>query len=229
MTNTKQNKIDQLRIMVKALQDGVASAKTERDLYQELESRYKPHKMENYIYDREDMREEFLLEGWNALYRAKLDVGDPVTFAVNRGNFAMIDYYRKVGSEKLILVCKDCGHHMTYDRRNTACKKCYSTQLTSEEKEVLSEMSDFDTNFTSSDSFTTSVEIDEILSELIQLIEITDELSSTYKSLAVEALKNKERFYDYAKSTGKSHSFAIALEKKIQSFLGQFKDRFILV
>lgn len=130
--------IERRRALVKAVQSKTATPNQERELAETIESLYRPHRLNNHIYNADDMKQEFLIASWNAVFRAKLDVGDPVMFCINRGRGAMLDYYRTVSAQKLTYVCQECAAHLLYDKRTTHCRFCKSTNLKSYEKEEIS-------------------------------------------------------------------------------------------
>ena len=65
--------------LIYKVQKGIASKVEERKLIEEFRCRYRPHQHINYLYDQNELESEYLLVSWNTIFRAKLDVGDPVS------------------------------------------------------------------------------------------------------------------------------------------------------
>jgi DNA-directed RNA polymerase specialized sigma24 family protein len=226
------------RKYVKKLQNGSLSPKEEREVYNYFDTEYffyiqKQDLKYNHIYDQEDMKSEFMIQAWTALYRAKLTVGNPLAFALQRAKFATIDYIRKINSQKLILVCPQCGAEYTYDRRNKVCKnpKCKNdkeseNQLTSKEKEDIPELGiEALASVKSAEDITEKFMMDALFNEIILYIKDIDELSFYEKSVAINSLTYRHSFYDEAKYKGKSHSWSMTFEKKMQKILSPLKGR----
>ncbi len=224
---------DQSVVLIQKLQKNKISIKEERLLLAEIEARYRPHLKTNYLYDPDEIKAEYIMATWNALFRAKLNIGDPIAFACNRGKGAMLDYYRKISSEKLILFCPSCHNEYTYDRRNIFCKKtnCRNYQLEgllqSREKEILMPATDFNESMSISDSYTETIILNEILEDIIQYIQHIDEIKSAEKKMIISAIQYRQDFYDYARSIGKSHSFSVSFKNKMNKFLQSFKQIWI--
>ena len=224
--------IEKSKELVKRLQNKKISYREERLLLSEIEARYIPHTHDNYLYDPDDMKSEYIMATWNALYRAKLNVGDPIAFACNRGRGAILDYYRKISSERLILYCPSCNIEYTYDRRNIFCKNpnCeyyqQEDQLKSKEKEELVPIEEFDNNFSVNALYLDRLIIDEIFNSIVNYVKESKRLTSPEKSMIIKAIEYKQDFYDYARSTGKSHSFSIAFKKRMTKFLQSAQELF---
>lgn len=126
----KQTTLNEIKTIIGKLQTVGLSSKEERILYKEIESHFTPHHINNYLYDQEEIKSEFMIAAWNALYRAKLNTGNPLMFAVRRGYGATLDYYRRISSQNLIKICDDCGAVYVYDHRRKMCTatncKCQS-------------------------------------------------------------------------------------------------------
>lgn len=224
--------LEESRELIIKIKSGKSTKSDEYKLYMEFKSRYRPHIHDNYIYNNDELESEFLLNAWNAIFRADPNVGDPIMFCVRRGNGAMLDYYRKISSQKLILECPMCNTQYTYDRRNKSCKnphcKCYKNEkigLISKEKEITDEFIT-DKYLVHTDNIINSIEIEETLVEVINFLEFID-IDKFEKNLASEALKNKMDLYDYARYTGKSHSWSVYFKNKIISILRPYKDNFL--
>lgn len=203
----------QMKTLIKKLQDNKLSPAEEMQLYKAVEEKYRPHKTSgNYLYNEIELKEEFIMATWNALYRADLDLGDPLMFAVRRGNGAMLDYYRKVSAEKLLFVCQDCGHTMSHDHRTKSCKLCKSTNLKSIEKYTSDEY--ITENLAYEPNFIEEITADEMSKKLIKIIKGSS-LSQYEKTLLINAIKYREDVYEYVKSV-KTPSYAMVFLKKIR-------------
>ncbi len=215
-------------IIIKKLQNGTISRSEENKLYSEIRSRYRPHKIENWIYDAEEMEEEFILASWNALYRAKLDVGDPISFAIRRGNGAMLDYYRKKSRENLIYQCVECGTIWSYDHRRKRCDNPFCEHGTLISKQKYESTTTVDLN-----TIDIPVEIDLdmpiIFKEIIDLIQSLESISEMEKDYAIKAIQNRLSFHDHIVESGKSSSFAQNFQEKISKILNPFKDKYFLI
>jgi len=133
--------IEYRRSLVKRVKAGDQAA--ERELVDIFRRLYRPHRSVNYLYDPDEMYAAYLIAAWNAVYRAKLDVGDPVMFCVRRGSGAMLDYYRAESKLKLVLVCGMCSSEWPYDRPyiGKVCRHCGNDSLKSHERTTHSRLS----------------------------------------------------------------------------------------
>lgn len=131
------------RALVKKIKAGTATTSEERELADILRRLYRPHRVTNYLYDADEMYAAYLLAAWNAVYRAKLNVGDPVMFCVRRGRGAMLDFYRSESRLRLVLVCEKCSAEWPYDRPyiGKECRHCGHAVLRSFERTVHSRLS----------------------------------------------------------------------------------------
>ena len=216
--------------LIYKVQKGIASKVEERKLIEEFRCRYRPHQHINYLYDQNELESEYLLASWNTIFRAKLDIGDPISFCVRRGYGAMLDYYRKISSDRLILICPLCGSEYTYDRRNKNCKNkfcTYTGELESREKEEIIDFeSDINKDLSIKDLFVNKIEVDETIDDIAIYLAML-EINSFDKKMAIESLKNRMDFYDYARYIGKSHSWSISFKSRIINILKPHKDKFI--
>lgn len=203
-------------LLIEKVQKEIATPQEERRLFLELESRYQPHKIENYLYDPEEMKAEYMWGAWNAIYRAKLNIGDPIMFCIRRGKGAMLDYYRKIDSKYLIKICPNCGLEVACDRRNKVCKNCGEEYTTIHKEESMS-VEDFNQVF-SQDDHVKQVEIEEMFEEVIQLIDTSD-FNEELKIITIASLTNKVDFIEYAKSIGKSKQWAELNYKRVQMLI----------
>lgn len=135
--------IEQRRYLVKRVRAGVATANEERELADIFRRLYRPHRVTNYLYDADEMYAAYLFAAWNAVYRAKPNVGDPVMFCIRRGRGAMLDFYRSESRLRLVLVCQECSSEWPYDRPYIGkdCRHCGHTVLRSYERTVHSRLS----------------------------------------------------------------------------------------
>lgn len=220
--------LEESKKLINKVKKGIATRQDEWKLMQEIEFRYIPHKHENYLYDPEELRSEFLMAAWNAVFRAKPDVGDPIAFCIHRGNKAMIDYYRKVNSQKLIKYCPICGTEYTYDSRNKVCKnsECQPVDLLSKEKEYANTDSMELQNLSVVDHVQEKLEAEEMLVAIISYIQNMETMGDTFKDLATDAINNRMDFYDRARMSGKSHSWSINFKKQVIDLLKANKDKF---
>lgn len=196
----------------KRIKEGKASFDDEALILKEFESRYVPHKIENYLFDQEELKAEYMFACWNAIFRAKMTVGDPIAFCVRRGKGAMLDYYRRVSSNKLMKVCSECNTKVAYDRRNQFCKLCGSDYISMEKEECVHEHVEFYDHGT---HFTDAVLTDIIFDELIRLLYELKDLQRKEKILAIKAIKDRTDFYDYAIENGVNHNTAEEFHRKI--------------
>ncbi len=136
------SQIERRVYLVKAVKTNTATPTEERELVDIFRRLYRRHRVENHLFDQDELYSAYLMAAWNAVYRAKLNVGDPVLFCVRRGNGAMLDYYRSESRLRLVLVCEDCSAEWSYDRPNIGqpCRHC-GGQLKSQERTVHSRLS----------------------------------------------------------------------------------------
>lgn len=207
--------------LIQRIQNGTATVQDQNRIVREILRRYKPHKLNNYIYDAEEMKCEYVLAAWNAVSRAKINIGDPIAFCVNRGRGAMMDYYRKVDSSKLIKVCPICNKTVTHDRRNIYCKDC-NAEYESYVKEELMSINEFDlssTEVSTEDIVLEQMEIDYKFSKIERALSESSEISREDKMLAMECVKYRMHFYDYCRMIGKSPQWSQAFTDRIINFI----------
>lgn len=180
MTNIKD--------ILSKIQNNQATITEQRVMLNEIKSRFKKHQHTNYLYDQDEIEAVFLEFSWKALFRAKLDIGDPVSFACQRGHFATIDYYRKVSSQMLVLVCSTCNNSMTYDRRNKRCKMCGGSELHGQEKYSQSTNND---KFAIKDSFVEGLELQDYIAECLKLVD-KNGIDPKVKECVLESIENRE-------------------------------------
>lgn len=201
-----------IKKIIKKIQNGCASPLEQKFVYDKLIKAYKPHTY-NYIYDQDEIKNEFLFHAWNALYRVNLNIGDPICFAVKRGRGAMIDYYRKISSQNLWFFCQDCGHRMAYDRRTKKCKKCQSKNLISLEK--------IEYTFTSLVEGFSKGEEEKIIMEdfferLIKKITDINLFSQKEKDILIKAIEEKQDIYKFSRKLGISYRESKRFSEKVQ-------------
>ena len=219
--------LEETKVLVEKLKKNYLSLREEKILYDEICRSFTPHKMNNHIFNKDEIKEEFIWGTWSALFRAKLDVGNPLTFALNRGYNATLDYYRKVSSEKLLLVCQSCGHKMAYDRRNTECHKCKSTKLKSHER---IEFYGLDTD--RSESLAADIHIENdfesklLIDKLIVIIKRSN-LKEEEIEIIIQAIRSNKGIFETAQSA-KSFPFAKSLINKLTIALEPYKQEFYI-
>ncbi len=184
-----------IKDILSKIQQNKATITEQRIMLNELKSRFRHHKHTNYLYDGGDIESVFLESSWNALYRAKLDVGDPISFACNRGYFATIDYYRKISSQMLMLKCNECGNTMTYDRRNKECKACKSKSLVGVEKYSTTIHND---QFAIKDSFIENLELQDYVAECLAKMDSAG-IERKVRDTVIESITNMESINKVAK------------------------------
>lgn len=185
----------ELKTILNKIQTGKATLSEERIMLNEIKRRFKPHKHENYLYDQSEIESEYIIASWNALFRAKLDIGDPIAFATQRGHFATLDYYRKISSQMLVLKCECCSNTMTYDRRNKSCKSCGSKELVGMEKyqNALN-----DGQFSVNDSFIADLELEDYIKECLVKVN-NGTFDQIVKDTVLESVVNLEAIQKVAK------------------------------
>lgn len=211
--------------LIKKLQAGTLTVPEENKLYSELQSRFRPHKIENHLYSQDEIEEEFLLASWNALYRAKTDVGDPFAFAIRRGNGAILDYYRKVSRERLVYRCPDCGEVYSYDHRRKSCDNptCIGELISAEKYEYT------DLSVISDSAVDIDFDVPLIFQEIIELIKGLESISAMEKEYCIKAIVNRVSFEEQIIASGKSTVIAKNFHEKMVNLLTPFKDKFLLV
>jgi len=198
------------------IQLNISTSEDESLIVKEFENRYRPHKIDNYIYDPDDLKSEYLIACWNAIPRAKLDVGDPIAFCVRRGKGAMLDYYRKVSTQRLVKICESCNTVVAYDRRNVYCKSCgeeYISLMKEDTVHEFVEIPDMGQNFED------TVVIDLVLENLIDYLVECSTICNRDRILAIKAIKDRIDFYTYAISQGLKSKQAKSLEERILSVI----------
>lgn len=78
-----------------------------------------------------DIESEFLLGCWNAIHKAKLDVGNPLNFILWKGRLKVASLFRSRIKKEVRSRCYDCGNEgrISYRTKVPTCKACGSTDL----------------------------------------------------------------------------------------------------
>lgn len=186
----------QIQSLILKLQSNKLTSRDERDLYTEIEMHFKPHYIDNYLYDQEEIKSEFMIAAWNALFRAKVGIGNPILYAVRRGYGATLDYYRRTSSQNLLKVCKKCGEVYIYDHRRKKCtiKGCNCQEFSSIEKtEYFSKTKTGFSKNTDFESYVDSLEFNDMVIGLIQ----GSNIPSIYKKAIIEAITLNQDIHEY--------------------------------
>ena len=213
--------------LIKKLQLEETTQIDEQRLLKEIKKRYRPHKNENYLYDSTELEQEYLIASWNALYRAKMNIGDPMAFAINRGRGAMLDYYRRINSQRLILICDDCGCKVTYDRRNNKCRNCGCIELTSMEKECYYDNISAGIaaeSLSCRDDFVDRIEMESIFIQLVEFLVAMEDIGQEDKKMAIEAINYRVDFAEYARSLGKNNYWSKLFKDRIVNWLSPLRE-----
>lgn len=113
----------------------------ENDLLEHIRVKEMPRRVGRYINrnrqaDNDDVKQEFLIGVAGAIKDAKMDVGDPVEYLMNRGMYRVRSYVRKSIIQGTIQVCNDCGNKSRLNRNEHGkyvCKKCGSEHVATSE------------------------------------------------------------------------------------------------
>lgn len=190
------------------IQKGQKPTLTEQShITKELLKFFKPHQNQNYLYDQDEIKSAFLIAAYNALGRAKLDVGNPLAFCARRGYGATLDYYRAVSSQKLFYQCDECSTIFSYTHKNTknGCPKCkvkYANYITPKK---LAQKKDIDMSTVKIGSFTSkektqSFAIDQTMAKFsvkaefeqeTEMNDLIDRLCASIKSSPLNKIEKK--------------------------------------
>ena len=203
--------LDRKKLLVSKLQSGECTAREEHELCLEIENCYRPHKIDNYLHSQDELKSDYMIAAWSALHRAKLGVGDPVMFAVRRGNGAMLDYYRSVSNKRLRKRCS-CGLDHRYSAKS--CKACGDTDMESFDIEQTGELLDT----MPAPEVTETSSVDELIEEILTKVDGMD-LTTEESWLAKSAIKNRTRISGLASMNGMRAAKAEALESRVFSLL----------
>jgi len=219
---------NQFNSIIKKIQEGNSKLMEEKIILSEFERRYVPHKIENYLFSQDELKAEYMFACFNAIFRAKIDIGDPVAFCVRRGKGAILDYYRSICSQRLIKYCPECNVVVAYDRRNKQCKQCNTEYSSCEKEQIMNLYKQIKEEISEEEKFIKFEQLEYLFSEIIKFVESFEEIDLHYKQLAIEALKNKICFYDHARQQGKSHKYANSFKDKIIELIIPIKEKLIL-
>lgn len=208
------------QILVEKFKANKLTPKDERILYTELESHFKPHKIDNHLYDQEEIKSEFMVAAWNALHRAKTDVGNPILFAARRGYGATLDYYRRVSAQRLLKICTKCGAPHTYDHRRKKCSNpaCGGTEFYSiESDEFFTKKHNMSGVDMIEVDYEGIVDLSDLKKKFIKAIK-TSAMDALDKRIAIEAIKHDQDVVEYATAC-KNAQYAKKFLVKIQAVL----------
>jgi len=242
---TTTNKTNEI---ITKIQNGKALSFLEQSyISNKLLELYKPHKIENYLYDQDELKAAYLVAAYNALSRAKLDVGDPLAFCANRGKGARLDYYRKRSSEALNLICEECHteHSYSYFILDNGCKHCkahyaemgikYITEqklrkdgapdcdyvvgkFRSVEKETAVTQESFIKKFGSLAGVQEEIELDEMTKGLIATLKSAP-LRKLEKEVAIKSVTEKKSLKEVIKEKNLKGKEAMTLETFLKGFI----------
>lgn len=82
----------------------------------------------NVLVQDQDIESEFLVGCWKAVGNAKMDVGNPLSFIVWKGQMAVASLFRKRIRKEVRYQCFNCGHEggVAYRAKSSACQRCAS-------------------------------------------------------------------------------------------------------
>lgn len=195
------------KIIIKIQKGQNPTLSEQSHITKELLKFFKPHQNHNYLYDQDEIKSAFLIAAYNALGRAKLDVGNPLAFCARRGYGATLDYYRAVSSQKLFYQCDECNTVFSYTHKNTEngcpeCKVKYTNYITPKK---LSQKKDIDLNTVKIGSFvskekTVAFAIDQTMAKFsvqakfeqeTEMNDLINRLCASIKSSPLKAIEKK--------------------------------------
>ena len=210
MENRKANVRKKEWELVEKLQRGLATLSDQKKIYMMILAGYRSPKITNNLYSASELKQEYLIHSWSALYRAK-EIGSPIVFASYRGKKAMLDYYRKVGSERLAFVCLSCRREYRYDSRRKACGLCNGSLESIQREESRYDMNSF--AYKSQDNSIVSIK-----DKLIRIV-MDSTLSDDCKDYGVSALESNSNFYEYGKSKGISMRVYMSFASRLNNYI----------
>lgn len=210
----------------------------------ELLKFFKPHQNHNYLYDQDEIKSAFLIAAYNALGRAKLDVGNPLAFCARRGYGATLDYYRAVSRQSLYYQCNDCNTIFSYTAKNaeSGCPECktkfanYITpkklekqkdidmttvkvgSFTSKEKTQSFAIDQSMAKFSVQSRFEQETETNDLINRLCASIK-SSPLNKTEKKIAMIAITDKKPIKEVCKELSLFGKIANDIESTIKPFL----------
>lgn len=99
---------------------------------QHMPSRIRRFVQRNVLISKDEIESEFLSGCWQAIYKAKLDIGNPVMFICWKGTLSVIHLFRAKLSDGVRINCPNCGiGSLRYVARKKTpiCHKCGSTDV----------------------------------------------------------------------------------------------------
>lgn len=96
----------------------------------------------NRMVEDDDLRQEFLIGVGLAIPKARLDIGDPIEYLISQGIYRVRSYLRKNIIKNTSQVCNDCGYitRLNMIDGQYVCKRCGSTNITTQELNDNDEM-----------------------------------------------------------------------------------------
>lgn len=208
--------------ILQKIQENKSTPQENNIIVKEFDRRYRPHKITNYLFKQDELKSEYMIACWEAIFRAKLNVGNPIMFCIRRGYGAMLDYYRSTSSKNLLKICPKCNISVAYDRRNINCKIC-GTEYKSIEKYMRYE--DYITGKCVDDIIETIV-IRDTFERLHSLIKSLTFPKEDIKQVAIEAVNIRIGFYECAQTYGYNISKSKSIENCILNTLKPYLNNF---
>ncbi|WP_199615044.1 hypothetical protein [Paenibacillus alkalitolerans] len=126
--------MDTQRLIELAQRKGPEGKAAANELLYYIAEEHRDRKLQRYFApgmsyaDRDDIRQVFLIGCYQAILEARLDIGDPMAFILNKGLWAVADAIRREGKKELQQECSNC---QTVSRPNRVrgqyvCRRCGS-------------------------------------------------------------------------------------------------------
>lgn len=121
-------------LLIQKAQEGDSLA--ENRLMRLIQQEHMPKRVRSYVgrnvlVKEDEIESEFLLHAWQAAMDAKLDVGNPLLYALWKGEKGVQTLFRRRISKGVQLWCFDCWeiHPASTKRKHTVCPKCESRNV----------------------------------------------------------------------------------------------------
>ncbi|KIL38007.1 hypothetical protein SD70_29360 [Gordoniibacillus kamchatkensis] len=124
-------------MILRAQRGGSEGIKAANDLLYHIAHEYRERKLHKFFApgmpyaDRDDIRQAFLIGCYAGIMKARLNIGDPLAFILNKGLWAVADVIRRDGQKELQQECSGC-HATSKPNRvhgRYVCRRCESDQV----------------------------------------------------------------------------------------------------
>lgn len=217
--------------LLKLAQDGNTFA--EAELICTIKDKYMNRRIGRYLNrnrqaDNDDIKQEFLIGVSLAINKASLDIGNPIEYLISQGVYRARTYLRSMIIKGTTQHCGDCGYisRLNYINGKYICKKCGSTNVTTQEVNDLDDGTTM-SNIETMEDFEADLIFNSIMDKFEGTLDKSTNVYSLYK-LIRGGIREDSEVKNYIKEIATiwkcSQNNVLQVMTKLQNRLLKFAD-----